>query len=67
MGPRGMNHEKTLLAHVICPWHSVIFLPLLTETSSSAAGSHEVRDGVGSEEASGTFSLFPPRQCSTSL
>lgn len=35
MGPRGMKHEKTLLVNVICPWHSGIFLPLLTDQQLS--------------------------------
>lgn len=26
MGPRGMNHENTLLVVVLSPWHSGIFL-----------------------------------------
>lgn len=38
-GRRGMNPDITLLVTVISPWHSGIFLPQLTESSRSAAGS----------------------------
>lgn len=38
-GRREMNPERTLLVPVLIPRHSGIFLPQLTESSSSAAGS----------------------------
>lgn len=46
-----------------------IFLPLLTESSSSAAGLLAVRGIVGppEEAVAGTLSPFSPKQCLTSL
>lgn len=58
MGPRGMNHENTLLVVVLCPWHSGIFLTSVDRKQQFSC--RFLQSGsVGPEEAAGKFCFLP--------